>query len=594
MINQNKKITLKYILNLLLHDKKTLIIGQIVTIIAVLVSIPIPLMLPALVDEVLLNKPAFFVKNIDMFFGNGSAFYYIAIVTLSVILLRLIYFIFNSIVTKIFTRIAKYITFKIRETMLNHLQKVSMDKYETLGSGAVAANLITDVNTLDSFIITAASKFISSSITLIAIAFVMILIHPLLGIMILIIQPLIILLSKRISRSVKELKKVENSSIEEFQDNIGEVLDLFGQIKASNKESFFFNDSINKAKKIQQTSNEYNYKSVVYEKFSYTVFLIGFELIRAAGLLMVVYSDLSIGMMFAMFGYIWFIMTPVQDILSMQYSYASTKAALERLNKLLELPVEPNGDKELQYDKNLSIKLTNVNFSYSSSSKEILKDITLNIKEKEKIALIGASGSGKTTLAQLISGFYTKNSGNISYNGIFIEDLKRSSIRENIFLILQMPILFNNTLRFNITMGNKNISDEKIVDALNKAQLTQMLNSMDEGLDTIVGKHGIRLSGGQRQRLSIARMIIADPAVVIFDESTSALDVHTETKLFESLKNILKNKTVITIAHRLSTVKNADKIYVLQEGSIVQQGSHEYLDEQEGHYKEFVKHQLIH
>ncbi|MEA2050141.1 MAG: ABC transporter ATP-binding protein [Campylobacterota bacterium] len=551
-------------------------------------------MLPALVDEVLLLKPSFFVSNIDYLLGSGSAFYYIAIVTISVIFLRVIYFIFNTIVSKIFTKISKYITFKIRERLLTHLQEVSMNEYETIGSGAITANLITDVNTLDNFIITTASKFISSVITLIAIAIVMIIIDPVLGLMILIIQPIVILISRQFSKNVKTLKKEENNSIEEFQNNIGEVLELFGQIKASNKESYFFKESIKKAQNIQTTSNEYNYKSVVYEKFSYTIFLIGFELIRAAGLIMVAYSDLSIGMMFAMFGYIWFIMTPIQDILTMQYSLATTKAALERLNKIFELKTEANGTKNISiFDNNdIKIELNNINFSYTKE-KPTLENITLKIEPKSKVALIGASGSGKTTLAQIIAGFYTKNDGDIFYNNTKIEQLDKHSIREEIFLVLQMPILFNNTLRFNITMGDENISDDAIFKALKIAQLDDMIISMPQSLDTIVGRLGVRLSGGQRQRLSIARMIIADPKIVIFDESTSALDVHTELTLFEALKPILENKTVITIAHRLSTVKNANMIYVIQDGKIVQSGNHKNLETQEGHYKEFVKKQLL-
>ncbi|MEA3289701.1 MAG: ABC transporter ATP-binding protein, partial [Campylobacterota bacterium] len=565
----------------------------IITVIAVLVSIPIPLMLPVLVDEVLLGKPAFFVNNINELIGSGSAFYYIAVVTFSVIFLRFVYFVFNSIVTKIFTRISKYITFKIREKLLLHLQKVSMDRYETLGSGAVASNLITDINTLDSFIITSASKFITSVITIIAIACVIIAIDPILGLMILIIQPLTIYISKQISKNVKTLKKEENSSIERFQNNISEVLELFGQIKANNKESYFINESINKAKDIQKTSNEYNYKSVVYEKFSYTVFLVGFEIIRAAGLIMVAYSDLSIGMMFAMFGYIWFIMTPVQDILTMQYSYAAAKGALERINEILDLDTEPQGKEKLHLKNNgIDIELKNLNFSYTNK-KTTLEDISFTINSKDKIALIGASGSGKTTLAQLISGFYTKDKGDILYNGISIDHLKRDSIRENIFLVLQMPVMFNDTLRFNITMGDDDINDDQIYSALKTAQMYEIVQNMPNLLDTVVGKNGIRLSGGQRQRLSIARMLISDPSVVIFDESTSALDVQTETKLFEALEPILKDKTVITIAHRLSTVKNADTVYVLNDGKLVQQGSHNELNTQEGHYKEFVKNQLI-
>jgi len=589
----NKHISFKNIFKLLLDNKKHLLLGQAITFIAILISIPIPLMLPILVDEVLLKKPDFFVNTINDTLGIGNAFYYIAIVTIVVMLLRLIHFVFTVIITKLFTYISKYVTYKLRVKILTHLKLVNMNEYESLGSGAISSNLVTDINTLDTFIISIASKFVASILTLIGVAIVIIAIDPILGLMILFIQPIIMLLSKKISKKTGALKKEENQAIEEFQDNVGETLDLFGQIKASNKEEYFFNEAIKKAKNIQIASNEYNYKSVAYERLSFTVFLIAFEIFRATGLILVEYNDLSIGMMFAMFGYIWFIMTPVQDILSIQYSYASANAAISRINKILDLNIEKSGEEELCVkNKEVNISIKDLNFSYIEE-KNILENISLDIKSSDKVALIGASGSGKTTLAQIISGFYSKKSGDIFYNGMSIEKLDKKSLRENIFLVLQMPILFNNTLKFNITMGNENISDEQIHKALKIAQLDDVIAKMTDGLETMVGRHGVRLSGGQRQRLSIARMIIADPAVVIFDESTSALDVHTEAKLFIALEEILKNKTVITIAHRLSTVKNATIIYVLDEGKIVQRGNHKELEEEEGHYLEFVKNQLI-
>jgi ATP-binding cassette subfamily C protein len=587
----NSPITLRTIYKLILEKKPALIYGQIITLLAILISTPIPLMLPIMVDEILLDKPALFVKSIDFIIGQTTAFYYIAIVTFVVILLRFIYYFFGVIITRIFTKISKHVTYMIRKRLIEHLRIASMNEYETLGSGAITANLVTDVNTLDNFIITSVSKLVSSVLTLVAVGMIMIIISPVLGILILIIQPLIMIISKKMAAITGKLKRDENSAIEEFQDNIGETLDLYGQIKASNKEDYFFSDAISHAKKVQTTSNEYSYKSVAYEKLSYTIFLVMFEIIRASGLVLVAYSDLSIGMMFAMFGYIWFIMTPVQDILSMQYSYASAMSAIKRINKILTLKTEKSGIKQIE-EKELNISMKNLNFSYSNE-KPILQNITLNIKARSKIALIGASGSGKTTLAQVISGFYEKNNGSLKYNGIDIEEIDKSSLRQRIFLVLQMPILFNSTLRFNITMGDESISDEKIQEALKIAQLTDMLEQMQDGLDTIVGRHGIRLSGGQRQRLSIARMIIADPSVVIFDESTSALDVHTEAKLQTIIEPILKDKTVITIAHRLSTVKNADSIYVLDAGEIVQRGTHEELEDEEGHYMEFVKKQLL-
>ncbi|WP_345991858.1 ABC transporter ATP-binding protein [Sulfurimonas sp. HSL-1716] len=587
----NEPITLKYIFRLILHNRSALIYGQIITVIAILLSVPIPLMLPVMVDEVLLHKPSHFVHTIDFLFGTGSAFYYIGLVTLAVILLRFIYFVLGVIITKIFTKISKYVTFMIRRRLIEHLKIASMNEYETLGSGAITANLITDVNTLDAFIITSVSRFVSSVLTLVAVGVVMIMIDPTLGVLILFIQPLIMFISKKMAKRVGVLKKEENESIEKFQEEVGETLELYGQIKASNKENYFFSKAIIQADTIQKTSNEFGYKSVAYEKLSYTIFLVVFELLRASGLLLVAYSDLSIGMMFAMFGYIWFIMTPVQDILSMQYSYASAMSAIKRLNKILALKTEASG-KEVLDSAQVDISLKHLSFSYTAD-KKILQDISFDIPSGSKIALIGASGSGKTTLAQVISGFYEKDEGALTYNGINIEELDKHSLRQRIFLVLQMPILFNSTLRFNITMGDDRINDEAIYKALETAQLREMIDAMPRGLDTIVGHHGVRLSGGQRQRLSIARMIIADPSVVIFDESTSALDVQTEAKLYTAVMPLLKEKTVITIAHRLSTVKNADMIYVLDSGKIVQSGTHKELEEQEGHYMEFIKNQLI-
>ena len=589
---KNRTIDIKTIFKLALHKKRAFIYGQIITLLAIIVSIPVPLMLPVMVDEVLLHKPHYIVPAINKLFGSGSAFYYIALVAVAVIFLRFLYYFLGVVTTKIFTTISKYVTFMIRRHLLTHLQYTSMNEYETVGSGAITANLITDVDTLDAFIMNSASRFVASVLTLVAVGIVMIAIDPILGILILFVQPLIMFVSKKMSVRVGELKRQENQSIAEFQEDVGETLELFGQIKASNKEEYFFQKAIKQAKKIKHTSNAFSFKSVAYEKLSYTIFLSVFELIRATGLLLVAYSDLSIGMMFAMFGYIWFIMTPVQDILSMQYSYASAKAALGRINKVLMLKREANGHEKLQ-GAPLDITIDKLSFSYASSDKEILKNISFSVPYGSKIALIGASGSGKTTLAQIISGFYEKKSGELLYNETAVENLDKHSLREKIFLVLQMPIMFNATLRFNITMGETDADDAALYKALEIAQLTDMIKNMPEKLDTIVGHHGIRLSGGQRQRLSIARMIIANPSIAIFDESTSALDVHTEAKLFAALEPVLREKTVITIAHRLSTVKNADMIYVLNEGEIVQRGTHKALEEEEGHYREFIKEQLL-
>lgn len=572
---------------ILFENKRAFYLGTLISVIGILVSIPIPLMLPVMVDEVLLSQPGSFIATIDSVLGSGSALYYIATILITVIILRVIYLVVSVLQTKIFMEISKQITFRIREKLIRHLEHVSMNAYETLGSGAVSSNLVTDINTLDSFIVNASSKLIASILMLIGVAIVIIFIHPVLGVTILIFQPIIMLLTRKISHSIGRLKKEENASIETFQQDVGETLELFGQIKASNKETFFFNKLISHARAIKVTSHLFGYKSLAAEKFSYTLFLSSFEVFRAMGLVLVVYSDLSIGMMFAMFGYIWFIMTPIQDILSIQYAYASADAALKRINKILSLEKEPKGLNVLvKKPEGIDIKVDKLSFSYSEKE-QVLKGISLEFKAGEKIAIIGSSGSGKTTLAQVIAGFYHKQSGNLYFNGQEIDSLSRQSLRSSVYLVLQMPILFNETLLFNLTMG-ANYSQEEIFKALDMAQMHDFVASIPKGLESIVGRLGVRLSGGQRQRLSIARMILAKPDIVIFDESTSALDVHTELKLFEDLEIFLETKTVITIAHRLSTVVNSDKIYVLEDGAIVEQGTPIELESSFGHYHTFL------
>jgi ATP-binding cassette subfamily C protein len=187
-------------------------------------------------------------------------------------------------------------------------------------------------------------------------------------------------------------------------------------------------------------------------------------------------------------------------------------------------------------------------------------------------------------------GFYPPTSGDILYNGVNVDKIGFSRVRDEVFVVLQQPLMFNDSLRFNLTMGDS-ISDETIEEALRIAQLAGFVTTLPLGLETQVGKFGIRLSGGQRQRLSIARMVLANPKVVIFDESTSALDVHTESALFEALETFLTEKTVIIIAHRLSTVTRADYIYVLENGIILEEGTREGLEAKDGSFTRFINSQ---
>lgn len=583
-------ITFKHLFSMMLRYKRSLIWGNIVAIAATLVSIPIPLLIPLLVDEVLLEKKGWIVEMIDRFGTITEPMIYIAIVLAVTIALRFLFFILSVVSQRYFITLSQELSLSLRVRALEHLKRVSMASYESLGSGKVITHLITDIDTIEQFLGGALSKLIVSVATLIGVAAVLIWINPLFGILILIFQPLIMVITRKISSRVGLLKKEQNRTIGELSDNLTQMCDLFGQIRASNKEERFVSQAITQSQRLKASASEYGIKALTGERYSYTLFLSGFEIFRALGLVMVLTSDLSIGLMFGIFGYLWFMMTPVQDLLSLQYSFANAKNALNRLNELLNLPTEPQSVvSELLERGGLSIQTRNLVFGYGEND-PVLKGVTITIEAGKTVAIIGASGSGKSTLSQLLVGFYPPTSGEIFYNGVSAEEIGYSHIRDAVFVVLQQPLMFNGTLRFNLTMGDE-VSDEKIWNALDIAQLSSFVNNLPDALETEVGKFGIRLSGGQRQRLSIARMVLANPQAVIFDESTSALDVHTESALFEALRQFLKDKTVIIIAHRLSTVEHADYIYVLENGTILEEGTREKLEKIDGKFNRFVKDQ---
>jgi subfamily B ATP-binding cassette protein MsbA len=262
-------------------------------------------------------------------------------------------------------------------------------------------------------------------------------------------------------------------------------------------------------------------------------------------------------------------------------------ASSERLFFMIDQPYSRPNEKNLEKIEKFEdkIEISKLNFSYSNNSKNILSDINLNIKKGEKIALVGASGSGKTTLTNLLLKFYDFNDGSIKIDNKSYNKINTKSIRNLIGLVTQEPILFNDTIKNNIIYGNDNVSDDKIIEAAKIAKIDEYVSSLDKGYDTLIGERGSLLSGGQKQRISIARAIIKNPPILVFDEATSSLDSESEQKVQEAIDNLVKDRTVIMIAHRLTTIKNADRIIVFNNGNIVEAGNHDELISKDSYYK---------
>ncbi|EHE7897738.1 ABC transporter ATP-binding protein [Vibrio parahaemolyticus] len=588
MIPKNDTISRSWLITQVKKHKSKLILANLIAIVATLISVPIPLLMPLMVDEVLLDKPASGLSAMNAVLPEAwhTPTGYIFFTLFLVVLMRAASQALNIVQSRQFTLVSKTITFEMRSKMIDKLGRISIRQYETKGSGGINAHLITDIETIDQFVGSTLAKFVISFLTVIGTAIVLLWLDWRLGLFILLVNPIVIYFSRKLGSMVKHLKRKENHSFEIFQNRLVETLDGIYQLRAANKEREFLQQLKESANQVRVDADKYAWQSEAAGRVSFLLFLIGFELFRAVAMLMVMFSDLTIGQIFAVFGYLWFMLSPVQELLGIQFSWYSAKAALKRINDLLELEEEDRPVSKVNpfnETREVDVKIEHVDFSYNNENK-VLDDLSLHIPAGKKVALVGASGGGKSTLIQLLIGVYRQNAGSIRFNDELTEDIGFEAIRDKIAVVLQQPILFNDTLRHNLTLGG-HFDEMSLWRALEVAQLQDVISQLNHGLDTQIGRNGIRLSGGQRQRLAIARMVLSNPQFVILDEATSALDTAIEAALHKALTEFLRGRTTLIVAHRLSAVKQADLIYVLEDGKVTQTGTHGELVEQEGLYQ---------
>jgi ATP-binding cassette subfamily C protein len=569
------------------EHRRTLVIANLVALLAAIAAVPIPLIMPLLVDEVLLHQPGFWVTWSNRLFPpgwHGPALYILGALAVTLVL-RAIALALTVWQIRAFTLVSKDAVYRLRAAMLERLPRTALAEYETLGAGTVSSHFVTDINAIDAFLGATIAKFVVALLSLVGMAVVLFIMHWQLALFIVLLNPLVIGLSTALGKRVKALKSRENSAFEVFQQALSETLDAIHELRAANRERHYLARVTDAARGIREHAAAYAWKSDAATRGSFMIFLYGFDAFRALAMAMVLFSDLTIGQMMAVFGYLWFMMGPVQEILGVQYAWFAANAALARINRLLALQEEPRYPHRadpFQGKKTVGVEVRDVVFGYGDRE-AVLDGVSLSIAPGEKIALVGASGGGKSTLVQVILGLYPPRAGQVLFDGVPVTDIGLDVVRDHVAVVLQHPALFNDTVRVNLTLGRE-LPDAALWHALRIAQLDDFVRELPRGLDTVIGIRGVRFSGGQKQRLAIARMLLADPSVVILDEATSALDADTEARLHAALRDFLDGRTTLIVAHRLSAVKQATRAYVFDGGRIIEQGAHEELLRGDGLY----------
>jgi ATP-binding cassette, subfamily C, bacterial len=577
---------------LALQHKKSLWVANGVAVLAVLCSVPIPLLLPLLVDEVLLGKGDSALLFMNRFLPESlhKPVGYIGLMLLATLCLRLGALLFNVIQARLFAGLAKDIVYRIRIRLIERLKRISLGEYESLGGGTVTAHLVTDLDTVDKFVGETLSRFLVAMLTLTGTAAILVWMHWQLALLILMFNPLVIYATVKLGKRVKHLKKLENDSTSRFTQALTETLEAIQEIRAGNRQGYFLGLLGLRAREVRDYAVASQWKSDASGRASGLLFQFGIDIFRAAAMLTVLFSDLSIGHMLAVFSYLWFMIGPVEQLLNLQYAFYAAGGALTRINELLARADEPQYEGRINPfigRETVGIDVRGLCFGYNEEP--VLDHLDLSITPGEKVAIVGASGGGKSTLVQLLLGLYSPKAGTIRFGGATLQEIGLETVRENVAVVLQHPALFNDTVRANLSMGRER-SDEACWQALEIAQLDATIRALPQGLDSVVGRSGVRLSGVQRQRLAIARMVLADPKVVILDEATSALDAATEYSLHQALNRFLRGRTTLIIAHRLSAVKQADRVLVFDGGSIAEDGDHQQLIADGGLYARLYGH----
>ena len=493
--------------------------------------------------------------------------------------------------------IAQHITFDMRNKMYAHLQQMSQRFFTTNNQGDIITRMTSDIGGVQSVITGTFTSTLSNSITLIAALAVMYQRNWMLATLGVLVIPLFVLPSRRAGKTRWELTRESQECSDEINGILNETLSVSGQmlVKLFGKEQYEYD----RYKETNARMIRLNIRESMAGRWFFMVISVFSSigpmlLYLVGGILMMQYGqDITVGDITVMVSMLGRMYGPVNQLLNIQVEWIRSMALFTRIFEYFDLPVEIQNAPDAVTPRHAdgSVEFQHVNFSYDPE-RQILHDVSFTLEANRSIAIVGPSGSGKSTIINLIPRLYDCQGGTVLFGGTDVKKLDLGFLRRNVGIVSQETYLFNGTIRENLLYAKPDASEEELIAACKKANIYEFVEKQELGLDAMVGNRGLKLSGGEKQRLSIARVLLKNPALLIFDEATSALDSISEAKIQEAIEPIIQARTSILIAHRLSTILAADEILVVKDGRIVERGQHAQLVKAGGVYTELYETQF--
>ncbi len=471
----------------------------------------------------------------------------------------------------------------MRKELFNHLQKLSFKFYDNTKVGYLMSRIVNDLNNVSELAHHGPEDLFISTVMILGSFIILLFMKWQLALFTFALLPIMfyfsLILGKKMYSSFKDIRE----KVAEVNSLVEDSLSGIRVVKSFTNERLE-EDKFDDGNQQYRQSREYAMKNMAqfHSGMNFFINLIRFSTLAAGGYF--IYTDgLTTGELVAFLFYVNMFMNPIRRLVNFNQQFQKGMAGFNRFLELLAIKpeIEDSPSAQKLTDINGNIKYEDVTFGYDNHSK-VLKDIKLDIKSGETVAFVGPSGAGKTTLCNLLPRFYELDSGQITIDKTSITDISLESLRENIGIVQQEVFLFNGNIKDNILYGNSNATEAEVKEAAKKANAHQFILNLSNGYETKIGERGVKLSGGQKQRISIARSFLKNPPILILDEATSSLDNESEKIIQASLDRLSKDRTTLVIAHRLSTVKNADKIIVLTEDGIVEKGTHQELINKDG------------